>query len=540
MDNQFFLFVSIIEFVLFVLLLFIHIKHDRQVESKRQREFDFLRQRKNLRVSDDDSFLPYKPSKKLWKRLQIPVEKKEIHIPTGLVYCAGDEMLYQEMLGAFIHNERKEDLDVCFKQGEMRDYEAHLHELKTASLSIGAMELSKLAGQLEKDVKEKKYQKLEENHADMLRKYGNLIGDLKTALEGEGTEDSIKEATDAGVLDMPHVLVIHDIAADRKKICNILESQFYVSEAATSVEAMLRMRQHKPNLILLSMVLGQENGLKILRDFKENEEFREIPVIFMLDKGDVSLEAEGFQIGAMDFIFRPYAPEIILHRINRILELDRLRKHLQVEVKKQTEKAEKRREKIEKLTHEIMQSLANTIDAKDKYTNGHSQRVAEYSREIAKRAGKSEQEQEDIYYMGLLHDIGKIGIPDDIINKSGGLTDEEFDIIQNHPVIGAEILKDIHEIPGIDTGARWHHEKYDGSGYPDHLKGEEIPEVARLIGVADTYDAMASKRSYRDVMPQEKVYEEIKKGIGTQFDPVFAKIMLEMMDEDIHYDMREK
>ena len=242
----------------------------------------------------------------------------------------------------------------------------------------------------------------------------------------------------------------------------------------------------------------------------------------------------------MDFIFRPYAPEIILHRTNRILELDRLRKHLQVEVKKQTEKAEKRREKIEKLTHEIMQSLANTIDAKDKYTNGHSQRVAEYSREIAKRAGKSEQEQEDIYYMGLLHDIGKIGIPDDIINKSGGLTDEEFDIIQNHPVIGAEILKDIHEIPGIDTGARWHHEKYDGSGYPDHLKGEEIPEIARLIGVADTYDAMASKRSYRDVMPQEKVYEEIKKGIGTQFDPVFAKIMLEMMDEDIHYDMREK
>lgn len=221
-------------------------------------------------------------------------------------------------------------------------------------------------------------------------------------------------------------------------------------------------------------------------------------------------------------------------------ELERLQKNLKQEVKRQTREAEERRQQVERLSAQIMKTLAHTIDAKDKYTNGHSIRVAEYSKEIARRLGKSEEEQQDIYYMGLLHDIGKIGIQDNIITKTSGLTDEEYTLMKHHPVIGADILKNMSEIPGIDAGARWHHEKYDGTGYPDGLKGEEIPEVARIIGVADAYDAMASKRSYRDVLPQEVVRAEIEQGKGTQFDPVFADKMLEMIDEDKEYQMREK
>lgn len=205
----------------------------------------------------------------------------------------------------------------------------------------------------------------------------------------------------------------------------------------------------------------------------------------------------------------------------------------------QTRKAEERRQKIERLSVQIMETLAGTIDAKDKYTNGHSLRVAEYSREIMRRMGGTKQEQDDVYYTGLLHDIGKIGIPDAIIRKASGLTEEEYQLIKSHPVIGGDILKNISEIPGIDVGARWHHEKYDGTGYPDGLKGEQIPMMARLIGVADAYDAMASKRSYRDVLPQEVVRKEIEKGRGTQFDPYFADIMLQMIDDDKEYQMRE-
>ncbi|MBQ6207499.1 MAG: HD domain-containing protein [Oscillospiraceae bacterium] len=142
--------------------------------------------------------------------------------------------------------------------------------------------------------------------------------------------------------------------------------------------------------------------------------------------------------------------------------------------------------------------------------------------------------------MGLLHDVGKIGVPDAVINKPGKLTDEEYERIKNHPVMGARILKAIREMPNLVTGARWHHEKYDGSGYPDGLKGEDIPEQARIIGVADAYDAMTSNRSYRRFMDQSVVREQIAKGKGTQFDPRFADIMLQMIDEDTKYQMRER
>ena len=141
---------------------------------------------------------------------------------------------------------------------------------------------------------------------------------------------------------------------------------------------------------------------------------------------------------------------------------------------------------------------------------------------------------------GLFHDIGKIGVPDQIINKPDKLTDEEYAIVKRHPVIGADILKNVSEIPGIVEGARWHHERYDGGGYPDGLRGEEIPEGARIICVADAYDAMTSKRSYRDVLPKETVKDQLKQGIGTQFDATFAQIMLQMMEEDVDYKLREE
>ena len=196
--------------------------------------------------------------------------------------------------------------------------------------------------------------------------------------------------------------------------------------------------------------------------------------------------------------------------------------------------------RIEKLTYQSLETLASTIDAKDKYTNGHSKRVADYSREIARRMGKDDDEVIAIYFMGLLHDIGKIGIRDDIINKTSRLTDEEFMVIKNHPTIGYNILKNMTEIPNIEYGARWHHERYDGKGYPDGLKGEQIPEYARIICVADAYDAMTSTRSYRAVMPQEKVRNEIENCKGKQFDPIISQIMIEMIDEDINYTMKEK
>lgn len=202
--------------------------------------------------------------------------------------------------------------------------------------------------------------------------------------------------------------------------------------------------------------------------------------------------------------------------------------------------AEESRQKVKGMSLTVMRTLARAIDAKDQYTNGHSQRVAKYSVELARRMGKSGQEQKDIYYAALLHDVGKIHVPDMIINKPSRLNDEEFAYIKLHPVAGYYILKDIKENPLIAQGAKWHHERYDGKGYPNRLAGEDIPEVARIIGVADAYDAMTSNRSYRTVMSQEKVRFEIEKGKGTQFDPKIADIMLEMIEDDPDYQLRQK
>jgi len=199
----------------------------------------------------------------------------------------------------------------------------------------------------------------------------------------------------------------------------------------------------------------------------------------------------------------------------------------------------KRQREIEKLSIEVTTALSQTIDAKDKYTKGHSNRVAKYSRMLARVLGENEKTQENIYYVALLHDIGKIGIPNAIINKPGKLTDEEYEIIKTHPVIGSDILKTISSMPEISIGARSHHERYDGKGYPDGLAGEDIPWIARIIGVADAYDAMTSNRSYRQYLPQEVVRSEIVKCRGIQFDPRVADAMLSLIDEDKEYKMHE-
>ena len=193
----------------------------------------------------------------------------------------------------------------------------------------------------------------------------------------------------------------------------------------------------------------------------------------------------------------------------------------------------------EKLSQQILFALSKTVDAKDHYTNGHSVRVAQYAKEIVARMGKSEKEQEEIYELGLLHDIGKIGIPRNIINKTGKLTPEEFDEIKKHTIIGWDILKTMDELPWLSTGARWHHERFDGKGYPDGLAGKDIPEEARILCLADSYDAMTSKRSYSSPRSQEEVRAEIVRCMGTQFDPDIAKYMLEMIDEDKEYRLRE-
>jgi energy-coupling factor transport system substrate-specific component len=228
-----------------------------------------------------------------------------------------------------------------------------------------------------------------------------------------------------------------------------------------------------------------------------------------------------------------------LEKAETVIQMEVFQNALKNKVEEQTVELREQQSKLKEAYVQTVTALSEAVDAKDRYTSGHSKRVAEYSKLIAQRMGKNEAEQEIIYRAGLLHDVGKIRIPVEIINKAGRLTDEEYDLIKIHPVTGYHILRKISEQNDMAIAAKYHHERYDGKGYPNGLAGEHIPEMARILAVADSYDAMTSNRSYRNGLPQDVVRNEIEKGKGTQFDSTIADIMIQMIDEDKEYTLRQ-
>lgn len=336
------------------------------------------------------------------------------------------------------------------------------------------------------------------------------------------------------------VLVIDDDTANLRMASRILSAEkMRVSCLKSGEDAIKFLSGNRPDIILLDIHMPGMDGFDTIAAISRNKATADIPIIFLTADDDSGTETRGLEAGAMDFIKKPFVPEVLLLRVRHTLELVRLQTDLSHEVEKKAQEVIEQHERIKKIFLQVVKALSDAIDAKDTYTNGHSTRVAEYARKIAGRAGFSELEQENIYMMGLLHDVGKIGVPDAIINKTAKLTDEEFSIIKKHPAIGSEILGNITEFPQLAIGARWHHERYDGKGYPDGISGEAIPIEARIIAVADSYDAMSSTRSYRNVLPQSVIHKELEKGMGTQFSPEFAAIMLAMIEEDTDYQMRE-
>lgn len=457
----------------------------------------------------------------------------------GLSYCGNDISFYLEMLDTYVEGYKGEELDALYNQENWKDYRIVVHALKSTSLSIGAASLSEEAKALEFAARDLQIEVIREHHKDVMEHYRELKDSLVACMQGTvgNTNAPAEKAASAG---RATILVVDDDLMNIKLAETLFGGDFKLMTARSGEEAFAALEQEVPNLILLDVHMPEMDGHEVIRCLKSDYRYKNIPVIFLTADNDGEAEVQGFHEGAMDFIAKPFRKDIALQRIHRILQLDYLQKYLKDEVIRQTATAEERRKSVERISLQMVQTLANTIDAKDNYTNGHSTRVAKYSVMIAKRMGYEGEALLMLEFSALLHDIGKIGVPDEIINKTERLTDEEYEIIKMHPVIGSNILKNITELPDIGIGARWHHERYDGRGYPDQLRSKDIPEIARIIGVADSYDAMTSKRSYRNVMPQEKVRNEILRCKGTQFDPDIADIMIAMIDEDTEYTMHEQ
>ena len=443
----------------------------------------------------------------------------------GLSFYGGDVDFYLEIVEAVLEADYSKKIQTFYEAEDWHNYQILVHSLKSSSKSIGAEVMSSKALALESAAKVKDIDFIRDNHDDLMQTYLNLLDNIRKLFAEQNATTEESDST----FD---ILVIDDDKINLRMARKILEEFFQVTCMESGREALSYLATNVPDLILLDIHMPEMDGFEVLKKIKSNRNIKDIPVIFLTADNDSDTELNSFKAGVMDFIRKPFIPDIMLERINRIIELDRLQQYLQDEVKKNAIK-------VEKLSLQAMLSLAQTIDAKDKYTKGHSTRVAKYSKKIAIKLGLTEAEQDTVYFMGLLHDIGKIGIPDNIINKPQKLTDEEFAIIKKHPEIGHDILKNIAEIPNIEMGARWHHERMDGKGYPDGLKGNEIPKLVRIISVADAYDAMTSKRSYRDILPQSYIRDELEKGKNKQFDPEVAEAMIQLIDEDTDYLMNE-
>lgn len=333
------------------------------------------------------------------------------------------------------------------------------------------------------------------------------------------------------------ILVVDDDKINIMMATKMLESDYDVVGIMSGKEALAWLEANDVNLVLLDIHMPEMDGFEVFEKIRMIPGKSEIPIIFLTADDDSAVEVKGIEMGAFDYIKKPFIPTIARIRVNRCIEDRRLHHEMEAEVIKKTEQLKAKHRQVEAMSFEITRTLASTIDAKDTYTKGHSARVADYSVILAKALGWDENALLNLRYMCILHDIGKIGIPDQVLNKPKRLTPEEFDIIKSHSVTGSEILKGVKTLKGARTVARHHHERYDGLGYPDGLKGEDIPVEARICGIADAFDAMSSDRVYRKALPADVIRSELVKGRGTQFDPEMLDVFLKLYDNgELNYD----
>jgi putative nucleotidyltransferase with HDIG domain len=321
------------------------------------------------------------------------------------------------------------------------------------------------------------------------------------------------------------ILIVDDEEAIRRLLHQKLSGEGYRCEEAGSAEQALdKLRSNTIELVLLDIKMPGKSGTELLPGIKAS--YLDTAVIMATSITDTSTAIQCMKEGAYDYLTKPFNLDEVILSVDRALEKRRLelenrdyRQHLE-------QKVEAQAKKIRALFLNAITALAYALEAKDIYTSGHSQRVAESAVAIAKEMGMPPDSISKIQLAGLVHDIGKIGVKESVLNKVGKLTDDEFEHIKAHCEIGEHILTPIVEDEEILKAVRHHHERYNGKGYPDGLSGEQIPLGARILAVADAYDAMTSERPYRKAMSDETACTEIERGKGTQFDTEVADAFL--------------
>ncbi|MGB0722218.1 MAG: HD-GYP domain-containing protein [Gammaproteobacteria bacterium] len=325
----------------------------------------------------------------------------------------------------------------------------------------------------------------------------------------------------------PLILVVDDIPQNIDVLAGILRDDYDLIVALDGGKALeLAGRQRRPDMILLDIMMPGIDGYEVCRRLKADPLTSEIPVIFITAKNETADEAQGFDLGAVDYITKPVSPPIVRARVRTHLAM--ASQHWEL-----TRRVAERTRELNESRLQIIRHLGRAAEYKDDETGKHVIRMSHYARLIARAYGANETWVEDLFNVAPMHDIGKIGIPDRILRKPGKLDAEEWEIMKRHPDFGAAIFGD-DPSPTLRMArsvALTHHERWDGTGYPKGLKGEEIPLEGRIVALADVFDALVSERPYKKALPLEHALRLIDEGSGSHFDPALVPLLHQVLPE---------
>ena len=324
-----------------------------------------------------------------------------------------------------------------------------------------------------------------------------------------------------------NILIVDDNSANRDTLEALLTSLGHELRFAQSgEEALKKAIALPPDLILLDVNMPGMDGFEVCEKLRADSKLASVPIVITTSLDDKKSKMRGIEVGADDFITKPIDGMEIRARVKMILRLNRYRKSLQ-----QQDEIQRAHNELQDAYEETLKGWVRALDARDRETELHSRRVTLLTKSVARQAGIADQDLEDVRRGALLHDIGKIAVPDHILRKPGPLTDAEWVIMRTHPKAAYDILKPIKHLANSLDIPYCHHERWDGAGYPRGLKGDAIPLSARIFAVIDVWDALLSDRPYRKAWEREKVIEHIQENSGTHFDPVLADLFLKMMSQ---------
>jgi len=328
-----------------------------------------------------------------------------------------------------------------------------------------------------------------------------------------------------------NILIIDDEMAPREALRMVLKDKYVVSTAYSAKEGLNILEQNLIDLVVLDIMMPGTNGIEALQEIKAR--YPDIEVILLTAYASLETAKSAIRFGAFDYLSKPFDKDDVVKVIEKGLEKRRANRHLKLERKELWDRARYLEEQISNARETLIEScegtvnaLILTIDAKDHYTFNHSEHVARLSVSIGNVLELPGISHKKLQQAAIMHDIGKIGVDEQILRKNGRLTPQEFMEIKKHPVIGARIVQQVPFLEDVIPVILHHHERFDGNGYPEGIKGEEIPLTARIVMVADAIDAMTRARPYRDALPIEKVLSELKANAGSQFDPTIVRTIL--------------